>query len=448
VKAPRSLRDDVGTSRRQQQFSEHAHRLIPGGAHTYSRGDDQFPAIAPRALSRGKGGRVWDIDGNEFVDWGMGINNVLVGHAEESIDDAAILAMRDGQAFSRPSPVEIEAAEAVLSLFPGMEMIKFAKNGSDANDAAIRLARAITGRELIAYDGTAPFLSIDDWFIGTTVVSAGVPHRIAELAVPFQFNDVQSVERVFAEHGDQIAAVVLEVCRDIRPAPGFLEAIRRLCDRHGTLLVFDEIVTAFRYSLHGAHSLFGVRPDLMTVGKGMANGYAVAALVGRREFMERGGLHHADDRVFLLSTTNGPERSGLAAALATVRFYSENDVIERLYEVGAAARSAAAHAAQRHGIADHVTATGDFDCRPMLVVRGPDGQPSLEYRTLLQQELIRAGVLMPWICPTFRHSEIDIATTREAFDLACSVLARALERGTTSGLLIGAPTRPVFRVRN
>src|ERR1051325_3875358 len=225
------------------EFTERAHRVIPGGAHTFSRGDDQFPAEGPAGFVRGKGARVWDIAGREFVDWGMGINNVLVGHAEDAIDDAAIAALRNGQAFSRPSPLEVDAAEALLTLFPGMDMVKFGKNGSDANTGAVRLARAITGRQLVAYDASAPFLAIHDWFIGKTVMNAGIPEAVHSLTVPFIYNDVASVERLFAEHPQRLAAVVLEVCRDARPAPGFLETLRRLCDAHGTLLVFDEIVT-------------------------------------------------------------------------------------------------------------------------------------------------------------------------------------------------------------
>lgn len=429
-------------------FSTRAHELIPGGAHTYSRGDDQFPELAPRALERGRGARVWDIDGNEFVDWGMGINNVLIGHAEASIDDAAVAALRLGQAFSRPTPLELDAAEAVLALFPDMEMIKFAKNGSDVNDAAIRLARAITGRDLVGYDGTAPFLSITDWFIGTTAVAAGVPAVMRSLAAPFQFNDIESVERLFAEHRGQLAALILEVCRDVRPAPGFLETIRRLCDEHGTLLIFDEVVTAFRYGLHGAHALFGVEPDLMSIGKGVANGYSVAALLGRREHMERGGLRHRSDRVFLLSTTNGPERSALAAALATVRFYRDHDVIGRIHEVGKKLNRAVAAAADRRGVGEHVSTATDFDCRPVLKVRGPDGALSAAYRTLFQQELVRRGVLMPWVCASYRHGGDELAATSDALDGACAILARALEAGTTDGFLVGDAAKPVFRARN
>lgn len=426
-------------------FSERAHRVIPGGAHTYSRGDDQFPVKSPRAFVRGKGARIWDLDGNEYVDWGMGINNVLIGHAEDAIDDAAIAAIRRGQAFSRPTPLEVETAERLITLFPGMEMAKFGKNGSDPNSAAVRLARAITRRDLVGYDSTAPFLSIHDWFIGTTVVSAGVPKAVQQLSVPFRFNDIASVERMFADHPRKIAAVVLEVCRETKPAPGFLETLRRLCDQEGTLLVFDEVVTGFHYSLHGAASLFGVMPDLMSLGKGMANGYALSAIMGKRTYMERGGIRHDQERVFFLSTTNGPEQSALAAGLATIDFYSQHDVISQLYRTGRRIIDGVREAATRHGIAEYVSADSDFACRPVFKFLDPNKSVSPEFRTLFLQEMSTRRVFIPWICPSFRHGESEIAQTLDAVDSVCAVYAKALEAGSVGRFLVGPPAKPVFR---
>jgi glutamate-1-semialdehyde 2,1-aminomutase len=430
------------------EFSARAHRVIPGGAHTYSKGDDILPVNAPQAFVRGKGARVWTLDGRELVDWGMGINSVLIGHAEDEIDDAAIAALRDGQNFSRPSPPEVELAEAVVALFDGMEMVKFAKNGSDANDAAIRLARAVTGRTLIAYDQDAPFLSIHDWFIGHTVMNAGVPEAVTALTVGFRYNDPASVEAMFAEHGTKLAAVIMEPCREVRPVPGFLEKVRALCDRHGVLLIFDEMVTGFRYSLHGAASFLRVTPDLMTVGKGMANGYALSALLGRREYMERGGLQHSHPRCFLLSTTHGAERSALAAGLAAVRFHRRHGVVERLAEAGRRLIAGVESAAKRHGIESYVSAASDFPCRPALKCGGPDNTPSAEYRTLFIQEMLRRGVFMPWICPSFRHEDAELDQTLEALDDACSVYAKALEQRNVAGFLDGRPAKPVFRKLN
>ena len=430
------------------EFSERAHRAIPGGSHTYSRGDDQVPANVPRAFVRGKGARAWARDGTEFVDWGMGINNVIIGHAEDAIDDVAVAALRQGQALSRPTLRELELAETIIELFPGMEMAKFCKNGSDANTAGIRLARAITGRELVAYDSTAPFLSISDWFIGTTVMNAGVPASERKMSVGFKFNDLDSVEAVFAAHGRDLAAVVLEVCREKKPVAGFLELLRKRCDEHGVILIFDEIVTGFRYALSGAQSLYHVTPDLMSVGKAMANGYALSALMGRRVFMDRGGIHHDEERVFLLSTTNGPEQSALAAAIATIAFYREHDVITHLYSVGRTLMDGLAEAAGRHGIADKVFGVSDFDCRPVVRFLGPDGRDAADFRSLFIQEMARKRVFMPWICASYRHGDAEIERTLDAFDAALSVYARAIEAGSTGSFLSGPAAKPVFRKRN
>lgn len=429
-------------------FRDRANRVIPGGAHTYSKGHDQFPANAPEAFVRGKGARVWDLDGREFVDWGMGINNVLVGHAEDSIDAAAAAAAGRGQNFSRPTLLEVEAAEELVALLDGMEMAKFAKNGSDANTSAIRLARAITGRPLIFYDGAAPFLAIHDWFIGNTAMSAGVPDAVSRLAKPFAYDDVESVERLFAEHGADAAAVILEPCRERRPAPGFLERLRSLCDRHGALLIYDEVVTGFRLSLHGTSRLFGVTPDLMSVGKGLANGYALTALVGRRQFMARGGLDHSEQRVFLLSTTNGAEQSSLAAGRATMAFYQEHDVVGHLARVGEQVRCALESATRPLGIDRCLSIAGDFPARSVLRCLDHDGAPSNAHRTLFHQEMIRHGVFMPWLCPSFRHGAEELDRTASAFAAAAAVYARALEARSLDRLLEGPAVKPVFRRYN
>src|SRR5438105_5209239 len=303
------------------------HDLVPAGCHTYSKGADRFPPNAPKTLVRGYGGLVWAADGREFIDWGMGINNVLIGHAEASIDGAAIAALRGGQAFCRPSDLEEAAADAVLSLFPQADMIKFCKNGSDANNAAIRLARAVTGRQHIAFDATAPFFSTGDWFCSAQPKWAGTLDAERAFALPFRFNDVDSLAQAFKTRS--LACVILELCRTERPTAQFLRALDQLCTVHDTLLIVDEVVTGYRYASHGVAPTLGITPDLFTLGKGIANGYSVAALCGRREYMCRG----ADD-VFLLSTTNGAERSGLAAAIATAQFYQRNPVVQKLAAVG------------------------------------------------------------------------------------------------------------------
>ena len=424
-------------------MSDHARNLIPGGCHTYSKGADRYPANAPLAAG-GRGGQIFGADGRAYVDWAMGINNVLIGHAESAIDQEAAAAMSNGQALSGASLLEAIAAEAVLSLFPAMDMVKFAKNGSDANNAAIKLARAVTGRQRIAFDASAPFFSSADWWGAHSQHPHGTLQIERSYADQFAYNDFDGLEHVFADHIDEWgirekpACLLMEVCRAERPQPGFLERARELCTKHGTLLIFDEVVTGFRYHLNGAQALFGVTPDLMTLGKGLANGHSVSALLGTREFMERGDLaRFGTDGVFLLSTTNGAEQSGMAAAIATMRFYQDHDVIGRLHEVGAQLITDLRSATIAHGIAGHIRVTGDFSNRPMIQYLGPLGLPDPAFRELFQQEMFRRRVWWAqWVCPCYRRTAEEQDATASAFEEACRIYARALEDLSTKRWLL------------
>ena len=430
-------------------FNERAARVIPGGAHTYSKGRDQFPANAPQAFVRGKGARVWDLDGREFVDWGMGINNVLIGHAEESIDRAACDALRNGQNFSRPSIREVEAAEQLTQLIDGVEMVKFAKNGSDANTAALRLARAVTGRQTgaVRWRGAVP----RDSRLVHRPHGGGRRHSGGSKAPRTAVHLQRSGERGAAVRRTPAGGRRRDSRALSRAEPGaWLSRGAARAVRHArrACSIFDEIVTGFRYGLHGASKLFGVTPDLITIGKGMANGYAVAALAGRRAIMERGGLDHAAARCFLLSTTNGAEQSGLAAAMATVDFYQSHDVIAHLERTGAAAATAIRSAASEAGVQDYLSADGDFGCRPVIVCRDHDGQVSPAHRTLFHQELLARGVFMPWICPSFRHGAAELEQTAEACMQLRRVYRQAIERRSVEGLLDGPAVKPVMRRYN
>src|SRR5208283_4601263 len=195
---------------RSRALKPKAHRLIPGGAHTYAKGDDQFPEQAPGFIARGKGCHVWDVDGNEFIEYGMGLRAVTLGHAFDPVVEAAYKQMQLGINFSRPAKIEVDLAELMVEIIDGADMVKFAKNGSDVTTAAVKLARAYTGRDLIAICGDQPFFSTDDWFIGTTEPNAGIPHAIAKLTVTFHYNDLRSLRDLFDQFPDQIACVVLE----------------------------------------------------------------------------------------------------------------------------------------------------------------------------------------------------------------------------------------------
>lgn len=415
------------------------HDLVPGGAHTYARGADQYPEQMAPILVRGKGARVWDVDGNEFVEYGMGLRSVTLGHGYEPVVRAATLAAADGMSFSRPTELELLAAQDFLDLVPGADMVKFAKNGSDATSAAVRLARAVTGRTTIAVCDQ-PFFSVDDWFIGTTDMAGGIP---TVDTVKFAYNDLDALAATLA--GDTVAAVFLEAATAMaEPLPGYLEGVRALCDRHGTLLVFDEMITGFRWAAGGAQAVYGVTPDLSCWGKAMGNGFPISALAGKREYMERGGLRTDHDRVFLLSTTHGPETASLAAFRAVVHAYRTEDPITRMEQVGRELADGVNSVAARLGIAEYLQVRGRPSC---LIFRTLDaeGAPSQAFRTLFLQELLEHGVLGQSFVTSAAHDADAIAATIAACAAAAPVYRRALERGTVDGLLRGRPVAPALR---
>jgi glutamate-1-semialdehyde 2,1-aminomutase len=294
TRVARPTKDRPPSRARSLALGERLHTLVPGGAHTYAKGDDQYPEGMAPVLVSGRGCHVRDVDGLEYVEYGAGLRSVTLGHAEPRVVRAVARAMRRGTNFVRPTALEAEAAEDLLHLVDAAEMVKFTKNGSDVTTAATRLARAFTGRDLVAVCEDQPFFSTDDWFIGDTAMPAGVPGAIRDLTVGFRFNDLASVRALFDRYAGQVAAIVLEPATAVEPAPDFLAGLRDLCTTEGTLLVFDEMITGFRWHLRGAQHLYGVNPDLSTFGKAMGNGFAIAALVGRRDVMERGGLRHAN----------------------------------------------------------------------------------------------------------------------------------------------------------
>lgn len=445
------------------------HRAIPGGAHTYSRGDDQFPSIAPPALVRGKGAHVWDVEGNRFLDYGMALRSVTLGYADERVNSAAFAEMGKGVGLTRPSLTELEAAETLVGLIPSVEMVKFAKNGSNVTTAAVKIARAYTGRRYVCVPRQQPFFSFDDWFIGTTPIKRGIPAEFHASTLLFDYGDPSSLARLFEEHPGQVAAVMLEPATALVPCPGscadrlfssghcarscpsassnFLRQVEGMCRSDGALFVLDEMITGFRWHIAGAQTLFGVTPDLSTFGKAMANGFSVAAVGGRREVMEVGAIDQPGaERTFLLSSTHGAEMTGLGAFMETVRVYREDDVVGHLWEYGRRLQQGISAIAQSHGVGHAVRAEGP-PIALNLVACGTDGGASPAYRTLLVQELLRQGVMMPWIAVSRSHGESELDQTLAAFDAALRVYSQALESGWER-FLIGDPVRPVFRQRN
>jgi len=449
-------------------YQERLLRVIPGGAHTYSRGFDQFPSNAPHILVRGMGAYVWDADGRRYLDYGMALRSVTLGYANSRVSEAAYAEILKGNNLTRASLTELEAAELITGLIPSAEMVKFAKNGSNVTTAAVKVARAYTGRRLVCIPRQHPFFSYDDWFIGTTPVKRGIPPEHFVNTKLFDYGEIGSLRSLFSEFPDQIAAVMLEPATTHSPCDGrcdrgfsyesqcascpnnqriFLQEVAQICRANGALLVFDEMITGFRWDLRGAQEFFGVRPDLSTFGKAMANGFSVAALTGRREVMEVGSISEPGaERTFLLSTTHGGEMCGLGAFLETVRVYQDEDVCRHLWSYGARLKSGILAVAEDAGVAEYFSIAGP-PISMTFVAKDREGTSSPEFRTLFLQEMLRQGVQIPWIAVSLAHGERELEITLDAASKALNVYARALTDGPLKHLE-GSAVKPVFRRYN
>lgn len=431
---------------KNEEYEKKAHSLIPAGAHTYSRTDEVFPGNAPRVIERSKGVYTWDVDGNKFIDYGMACRSVTVGYNFDRISQAAIEQIYNGNTATKASKIEVEAAEAMCELFPWVDMVKFAKNGSTVTSAATKLARAYTGKKYIARCKEHSFFSYDDWFIGDTVMNAGVPREIRDLTLQFSFNDIDSVKNLFEKYKGEIAALIMEPCDSEEPKNNFLQEVRKLCTEYGVVYILDEMITGFRWDLQGACKYYDVVPDLVTYGKGMANGFSVAALGGKREIMELGGLTPGKERVFLISTTHGAEMSSLGALVETINVYRELNVTDHIWKIGTQLVNGMNEIAKELSLQDYFYITG-ANCSPNFVVCDKDKNPSFEYRTVFCQELINNGILMPYIAVAYEHKQQEIDITLEAVRKAMKVYSEALN-GDVRNYISGNIIKPVFRKYN
>ena len=430
---------------KSNQYRKRVHNVIPGGAHTYSKGDDQFPELSPAAIERGKGAYVWDVDGNKFLDCSMGLTSVSLGHAYEPVLQAVRQELEKGVNFQRPAAIELEMAEKFLSLIPCHQMIKFAKNGSTATTAAVKLARAFTGRELVALPGDHAFYSYDDWFIGSTAVNKGIPDQMQSLTVKYLSSDLQTLADAFAKYPGKIACVISEPERTIPQAENYVHQLIEVCHKNGALFIQDEMITGFKTDFPGSIKKFGVEPDLATWGKGIANGFSFCALTGKKEVMELGGiLNEGQEKVFLISTTHGGETHAMAACLATINEFQTKNVIGHNHSIGRAMIEKCRSVLASKGL-DKLITVSDTDWMLAFTVKNKSGEVDQGYRTLFMQEMIKRGVLFQGaFIPCFSHSQDDVSYFGEAFAESAEIYSAALEKGFAK-YLAGPPAKPVFR---
>lgn len=438
-----TVRTDFSKSRRLQ---ERVHQVIPGGCHTLAKGDDQFPFLAPGFIERGLGSHVWDVDGNEYIEYGMGCRAVTLGHAYAPVVKAVQDELLHGCNFGRPSPIELKCADMLLGMIDGAEMCKFAKDGSSVTTAALKLARAFTRRDKIALCVDHPFFAVHDWFIGTTAIDAGIPDATKQLSCKFRYNDIDSLRALFDRHPGEIAAVILEPAKYADPEDGFLHKAQDLCHEQGAVFILDEMITGFRWHNGGAQKYYDIVPDLSAFGKALANGMSVSALVGKKDIMELGGLTHDKERVFLLSTTHGAETHALAGAIATMQVYQDEPVIETLFARGARLKQGLEEVITENNLERFVKVEGK-PCCMVLACCDQDENASQAFRTLMLQETIKRGLLIPSLVVSYSHSDEDIDTTIEAVDQSLFVYRKALAEGVEK-YLVGAPSKGVYRKFN
>lgn len=431
------------------------HQLIPGGAHTYSKGDDQFPENAPAAISHGKGSYVWDVDGNKFLDCSMGLSSVSLGHAFTSVLDSIKEELEKGVNFQRPSYIEKEMAEAFLSIVPQHDRIKFSKNGSTLTTAAVKLARAHTGRKLVAFPSDHPFYSYDDWFIGKTECNKGVPEEISDLTLCFKSCDLDSLKDLFKKYPNQIAAIITEPekphcsnCSCLISSENYLKQAISITQKNGAIFILDEMVSGFKVDFPGAISKYNLSPDLATWGKGIANGFSFCALTGKKEIMDLGAIkNQGKEKVFLISTTHGGETHAIRAGIKTIEEFKDKNVIKHNHKIGNLIIDKTQEIINRIQLEDFIEIT---PCPWMIVFSFKNNNQDIcnGYRTYFLQEMINENILFQGIfVPCLSHSDKEVAFFINAFEKVVRKYKAILDSGYKD-FLLGEPTKAVFRKYN
>lgn len=423
---------------RSQAYLARAERTIPLGTQTFSKSRTQYPyGVSPYFITHGQGSHVWDLDGNEYVDFVNGLATVNLGYNDSDVNRAVQEQLQRGVIFSLPHPLEAEVAETLVEMVPCAEMVRFGKNGSDVTTAAVRLARAYTNRDEVAVCG---YHGWQDWYIGVTPRNRGVPEATRAMTHSIQYNDMESVRALFREHPGKIAAVILEPMNRTAPEPGYLQGVKDLVHENGALLIFDEMITGFRFARGGAQEYFGVTPDLATFGKGLANGYPISAVAGSARVMRL-----MEDVFF--SLTYGGETLSLAAALATMRKIRAQPVIEAMARIGTALKAGVERRIDEHA-AGHLLGIGGHPVWTFLAFKEVGGYSERQIQTLFMQEMIARGILTFGVhIISYAHQEADIQRLLAAYDEVLPILKDAVDGRTMDARLRCEPLKPLFKVR-
>ena len=438
---------------RSNEIYERAKKTIPSGTQTFSKGVTQFvDGFAPKYIDHAKGAYTWDVDGNKYLDYIMGCHPINLGYADPDVNAAVIKQLEKGSTFSLMSELEVSVTELLIKTVPCAEMARFGKNGADATTIGVRVARAVTGRDHIAYCG---YHGWHDWYIANTDLNSGIPDFNKKLAHSFVYNDLDSLEKIFKENPDEIAIVIMEPLTILEPKcmgsknckktecktvcqNNFLHEVQKMAKHYGAILMFDEIITGFRFALGGAQELTGVTPDLASFAKGISNGIPLSALVGKKEYMQ------VLDKTFF-SFTYGGDCIGLAAEACIPKLEREN-ATDHIWDMGLILKDGFNELAKNHNLEDFIDCIG-YPCRTIVSFNGQQKYDQLEMKSLFQQELIRRGILWTaYHAISWSHSKKDIKLTLNAFDESMSVFKKIISGNSSLRSFIeGKPVEPVFR---
>jgi glutamate-1-semialdehyde-2,1-aminomutase len=436
---PFSQKQTKDRYKKSQDLLNRACKTIPLGSQTFSKSITQFPyGVSPHFIQHGEGSRVWDVDGNEYIDFINSLAAITLGYNDKDVNKAVKSQLEKGTIFSLSHPLEVDVAEKIVEMVPCAEMVRFGKNGSDATTGAIRLARAFTGRDHIAVCG---YHGWHDWYIGSTSRKKGVPKSTSDLTHSFQFNDIDSLEMIFQENLNQVAAVILEPMNAEEPQNNFLQKVKELTHHHGAVLIFDEMITGFRFANGGAQEYFGVTPDLATFGKGIANGFPLSAIAGRGEIM------NLMEEVFF-SFTFGGETLSLAASLATLEKLQNKPVIKQMRNQGNKLMEQTKNLINEYEMDDIIKLTGD-PVWSFIHFNNVNPYSQWEIKTLFLQEVFKRGILTTGTHNmSYSHTDEDIEILMNVYREVFLLLKESIKKKIMHKYLETNPLNPLFQVRS
>lgn len=425
------------TLKKSFEYLDKARKLIPSLTQTFSRAPYTFvEGVFPVYAQSANGSHFIDVDDNEYIDYLCGLGPVILGHGYPRVVEAIKNQLEDGILFSLPHKLEIEVSESLCDIIPSAEMVKFSKTGSGSATGAVRAARAITKRDKIAYCGSGGVWH--DWYASIISRNNGVPEFNYDLIYPFDYNDIEGLELIFEENKNEIACVFMEPTIFEKPTNSFLQKAKKLSGENDSILIFDEIVTGFRFSNGGAQELFGIEPDITILGKGIANGMPLSAVVGKSEYMK------IFDDVFF-STTYAGDTLSLAASSATISEFKEKPVIKKIWENGSVLMEEFNKITNENSLSIQLTG---YPVRMKLVGNDSSGNDSALLRSLLIQELVKRGIFMhPGVeYISFSHEKEDIQKTIDSLSDAISIIKKAVDENKINSYLEGNPIKSVYSI--